>query len=471
MNKKFLLGVLHSYSFRIALMYMLFFLFSTLLLFTFIFFTSTRSVTEQLDETLRHDRAAFIERYALSGLNGLIRLVNTRVQNQGYDSAYSLISASQEIIAGNLENWPNMPAPTGTFEFMLSPASSTGEGAVFRGEVLALPEGYTVLIARSKNRITDAQTKLIQTFVGATLVTLLLGLLGGYALSKRAVRRITRITRLCRRIIAGDISQRLSVPQVQDDLDDLSVNINAMLDKIETLMNEIIQVSDNIAHDMRTPLSNLRLKLEAIQLQSQIDEQTYTQLGDAIAGADGIINTFNALLRISKIEAGKHAGKFKQLDLSALLEDVVELYTPLAEDKQQQLSIQGGELIHIVGDRDLLFQAISNLLDNAIKYTPERGLINISLSRTTEALSLRVCDSGPGVPETELGQLSRRYYRLDASRSLPGNGLGLSLVDAIAKAHKAQLVFKANPNQDSGLCASIQFPPEKALQNPRAAGS
>jgi len=463
MTKKFLLGVLHSYSFRIALMYMLFFLFSTLLLFAFIFFTSTRSVTEQLDETLRHDRAAFIERYGLSGLNGLIRLVNTRVQNQGYDSAYSLISANQEIMAGNLANWPNMPAPAGTFEFVLSPASSKDQSAIFRGEILPLPDGYTLLIARSKDRITDAQTKLIQTFIGATLVTLLLGLLGGYALSKRAVRRITSITRLCRRIVAGDITQRLSVPQVQDDLDDLSVNINAMLDKIESLMNEIIQVSDNIAHDMRTPLSNLRLKLEAIQLQSQVDDRTYAQLGDAIAGADSIINTFNALLRISKIEAGKHSEKFKRLDLSALLDDVLELYSPLAEDKHQQLVIRTDSVIQIIGDRDLLFQAISNLLDNAIKYTPENGQIDICLIQTETALSLSVCDSGPGVPESELGQLSRRYYRLDASRSLPGNGLGLSLVDAITKAHKAQLIFAANKDADTGLCASIAFPPEAAL--------
>ncbi len=456
MSKQFFRGVLHSYSFRIALMYLLFFLFSTLILFVFIYFTSTRSVTEQLDETLLSDRIAFAERFEFSGLNGLIRLVNSRVQSQGHDAAYSLISDQQEIVAGNLANWPSIPAPSGRLEFVLSPVSQRGVNATFRGEILSLPDGYSLLIARSKSRIFEAQKKLIKTFIGATLITLILGLLGAYILSKRAVRRISSINRLCRSIVQGDFSKRLSVLTVQDDLDDLSVNINTMLDKIETLMQEIIQVSDNIAHDMRTPLSHLRLKLEAIQTQTSENELSYAQLGEAIAGADGIISTFNALLRISKIEAGKHSEKFKSLDLSALLEDVIELYSPLAEDKQQQISIQTGRDILMVGDRDLLFQAISNLLDNAIKYTPEQGHISIELRADNGSPEFKICDSGPGVPESELSELTRRYYRVDASRSLPGNGLGLSLVDAIARAHKARLIF--SNNQPAGLCVSMVFP-------------
>lgn len=455
MTLKFFRGVLHSYSFRIALMYLLFFLFSTMILFVFIYYTSTRSVTEQLDETLLSDRIAFIERFEFSGLNGLIRLVNSRVQSQGHDAAYSLISAQQEIIAGNLANWPAIPGPAGRLEFVLSPVSASSKSATFRGEVLTLPEGHSLLIARSKLRIREAQKKLINTFIGATLITLILGLLGGYALSKRAVRRISSINRLCRTIVQGDISQRLNVLAVQDDLDDLSVNINTMLDKIESLMKEVVQVSDNIAHDMRTPLSHLRLKLEAIQSQTNENDLSHAQLGQAIAGTDSIISTFNALLRISKIEAGKHAEKFKILDFSALLSDVIELYSPLAEEKQQQLSIHDISEAHIEGDRDLLFQAISNLLDNAIKYTPENGRIDIRLNNAHGKLTFAICDSGPGVLETELSKLSRRYYRVDAARSLPGNGLGLSLVEAIAKTHKAKLKFSINKN--SGLCCRLIF--------------
>jgi len=463
MSKQFFRGVLHSYSFRIALMYLLFFLFSTLILFVFIYYTSTRSVTEQLDETLLSDRDAFAERFAFSGLNGLIRLVNSRVQSQGHDAAYSLISAEQEIVAGNLANWPTIPAPAGRLEFVLSPVSSREVSATFRGEILTLPDGYSLLIARSKQRIIVAQKKLINTFLGATLITLILGLLGGYVLSKRAVRRIASINRLCRTIVQGDISQRLKVLTVQDDLDDLSVNINAMLNKIESLMQEIVQVSDNIAHDMRTPLSHLRLKLESIQAQTDENDAGYAQLGEAIAGADSIISTFNALLRISKIDAGKHSDNFKPLDFSALVEDVAEMYSPLAEDKHQSLQIDSGGSIQIEGDSDLLFQAISNLLDNAIKYTPETGKIKISLQSEPQGLELQICDSGPGVPEDELAQLSRRYYRVDTSRSLPGNGLGLSLVDAIARAHKAQLMFSNDPL--GGLCVSMVFQAREKASN------
>ena len=449
-------GALHSYSFRIALLYVLFFLVSTLILFIFIFYTGTRSITEQLDETLEVDKTALAERYSLSGLNGLIRLVNSRVQSQGHDSAYSLISQNQEIIAGNLANWPELKIQNGPVEFKTVTAPNGALTSAYRGEVIRLPDDYSLLIARSKQRITRAQHKLVNTFTWAAIITLILGLIGGYLLSKRAVRRISSINRLCRNIVDGDISQRLSVaPQVQDDLDDLSVNINSMLDKIEGLMGEIVQVSDNIAHDMRTPLSNLRLKLEAIQGQTNTDEDILEQLNDSIASTDAIIDTFNALLRISKIQSGKKVAQFEALDISELLSDVIELYAPLAEDKQQKLLIDTSKDITIQGDRNLLFQAVSNLLDNAVKYTPRNGKISIKLQANEDAVNLSICDNGSGVAEAELEQLCRRFYRVDSSRSLPGNGLGLSLVEAIAALHKATLRFTLN--KPSGLCVALVF--------------
>jgi len=451
-------GALHSYSFRIALLYVLFFLASTLILFVFIFYTSTRSVTEQLDETLRSDKIAFAERFVQSGLNGLIRLVNLRVQSQGRDSAYSLISENKEIIAGNLANWPDLLIPHGPVEFKIVTSPDDTKSSAYRGEVIKLPEGYSLLIARSKQRISNAQLWLVNTFTWAAIITLGLGLMGGYILSKRAVRRISSINRLCRTIVDGDISQRLRVaPQVQDDLDDLTLNINSMLDKIEGLMGEIIQVSDNIAHDMRTPLSHLRMKLESMQAQLEPDNPILEPLKLSINATDSIIDTFNALLRISKLQAGNKAAQFKHLNLSALLQDVIELYTPLAEDKQQNLYLQAGEEMIVEGDRDLLFQAMANLLDNAIKYTPELGEINVRLQTgNSGSVWLSLCDNGPGVPEAELSQLCRRFYRTDSSRSLPGNGLGLSLVEAIALLHKAELKFTLN--QPSGLCVRLTFP-------------
>jgi len=458
MISKSLKGALHSYSFRIALLYVLFFLVSTLILFVFIFYNGTRSATEQLDETLRSDKIAFAERFVQSDLNGLIRLVNARVQGQGQDSVYSLISSEKEIIAGNLANWPQKLLPQGLVEFTITHSPGKAKSTSFRGEVIKLPDGYSLLIARSRQRIANAQHRLVNTFSWAAIITLILGLSGGYLLSKRAVRRISNISRLCRTIVDGDISQRLSIVHpVQDDLDDLTLNINSMLDKIERLMGEIIQVSDNIAHDMRTPLSNLRLKLELIEAQAASDSPVRAPLQESISDTDSIIDTFNALLRISKLQAGNKAAQFKSLNISALLEDVLELYMPLAEDKQQSLQLQADEEIIISGDRDLLFQAVANLLDNAIKYTPELGQIRVQLQRPESGgISIVLCDNGPGVPESEVDKLCHRFYRVDSSRSLPGNGLGLSLVNAIATLHKAELAF--SPNQASGLCVHFTFP-------------
>jgi len=451
-------GALHSYSFRIAVLYVLFFLVSTLILFVFIFFTGTRSATEQLDETLRSDKTAFAERFVQSDLNGLIRLVNARVQGQGRDSVYSLISSNKEIIAGNLANWPEKLLFQGPVEFEIASSPGTPTPTSFRGEVIKLPDGYSLLIARSRQRIANAQHRLINTFSWAAIITLILGLIGGYLLSKRAVRRISSISRLCRTIVDGDISQRLSIAHpAQDDLDDLTLNINSMLDKIEGLMGEIVQVSDNIAHDMRTPLSNLRLKLESIEAHANPDSPLLAELHESINDADSIIATFNALLRISKLQAGNKVARFNTLNVNALLEDVVELYTPLAEDKQQNLQFQAGKEINVSGDRDLLFQAVANLLDNAIKYTPDQGQIQIQLqTHASGGVSIVLCDNGPGVPESELNKLSHRFYRVDSSRSLPGNGLGLSLVNAIASLHKAELSFSLN--KTGGLCAHFIFP-------------
>ena len=455
MISKDIKGTLRSYSFRIALLYLSLFLVSTLILFVFIFITSTRSVTEQLDETLLSDKIAFLDRYAQSGLNGLIRMVNGRVQILGQEAAYSLITVEEEIVAGNLARWPLISSTEGISQIELGISPNKRADYLYRGEVIQLAEGFSLLIARSEQNIRQAQTKLIRTFIWAALITLLLGLIGGYLLSKRAVRRIASINRLCRTIVEGDISQRLDVKAGHDDLDNLSININSMLDKIETLMQEIVQVSDNIAHDMRTPLSHLRLKLESIQTQSPMDASTRDQLGVSIESTDAIIDTFNALLRISKLQARKRVDQFQTINLSALIADVIELYAPLLEDKQQILKQKISPEIALNGDRDLIFQAASNLLDNAIKYTPDKGTISIALGQSDAATQLSICDNGPGVSEAELGRLSQRFYRVDASRSLPGNGLGLSLVEAIAGVHHASLMLKHNT--PSGLCAELHF--------------
>ncbi len=451
--------ILNSYSFRIALTYVMFFLVSTFILFVFIYYTDTRSVNDQLERALTEDKTDFSERFAQSGLNGLIRLVNLRTQSQSDNAAYSLINAERQIVAGNLAQWPSETIQTAdtkdhqiSFKYSLDPSRLY----TYHGEIIELPEDYRLLVSRSDQPLIHAQRKLIQTFSWAALITLVLGLLGGYLMSTRAVRRIASINRLCRTIIDGDISQRLSINQAEDDLDELSLNINSMLDKIESLMQGIVQVSDNIAHDMRTPLSHLRLELESLQNESQLDASTKNRLTEAVQSTDKIIDTFNALLRISKMQAKHRPLESEVLALNPLLDDIIEFYAPIFEQRHQTLAYRANSKLSVKGDKNLLFQAIANLLDNATKYAPENSEISISLNQEDRAISLKICNAGDNISDLSIEKLSQRFFRLDAARSLPGSGLGLSLVEAIVNQHQAELILQ-NP-VDGGLCAIIKFP-------------
>lgn len=450
--------LLHSYSFRIALMYVMFFLLSTFILFSFIYLSSTRSITDQLIENIETDKIVFSDRFALSELNGLIRLVNSRAQSQGENAAFSIINQDQQIIAGNLGVWPAQLLPTqdksGQIKFKRQHNNDIEH--VYRGIIIGLTDGHKLLLARSYGRIDETQKNLITTFSWAAIITLLLGLMGGYILSTRAVKRISSINRLCRNIIEGNISQRLNINQAQDDLDDLSLNINSMLDKIEMLMQEIVQVSDNIAHDMRTPLSHLRLDLESLQSHPNLDSHTLTRLEASVEATDNIISTFNSLLRISKIEAKNTQATFEILNFTKLAEDVIELYQPVLEEKKQILKVDLMPDIQVLGDKDLLFQALANLLDNASKYSPKSKQIYFSVNSERNIINLAICNESPNVTKSEISKLTQRFYRADTARSTPGDGLGLSLVNAILHIHQAHLKLSYQ-QAGSRFCANIFF--------------
>jgi signal transduction histidine kinase len=253
--------------------------------------------------------------------------------------------------------------------------------------------------------------------------------------------------------MAGDLSQRIPTRGTRDEFDQLAGNLNAMLDEIERLMDGIRHVSDNIAHDLRTPLTRLRHRLE--QLHADLDENsTLTeQVERSIADADQLLSTFAALLRIARIEAGGHKSDFKSVDLTALVRDAAELYEAVAEEKQLVFTTQIDELINIDGDRDLLFQAVINLLDNAVKYTPKSCKVLLTLKQTGNSISIIVTDTGPGIPANERDKVRQRFYRLEHSRSTPGSGLGLSLVNAVAHLHHAEFLLEDN---NPGLKATFR---------------
>jgi signal transduction histidine kinase len=273
-------------------------------------------------------------------------------------------------------------------------------------------------------------------------------------MSRSMLRRLDQFNKTSRQIMAGDLSQRVPRTGSADEFDQLAENLNAMLDQIEQLMAGIREVSDNIAHDLRTPLTRLRNRLEGLHGDLDQGSRAYQDVELSIAEADQLLSTFRALLRIARLESGSHPIEKEKIDLAELARDSVELYEAVAQDKGLELSAELATDLTIDGDRDLLFQAIANLLDNAIKYTPTGGRINVVLERQTGAIRLCIGDTGLGIPARERDKVTQRFYRLESSRSTPGNGLGLSLVEAVAKMHGAELDLSDNA---PGLRACIRF--------------
>ncbi|MEA3292517.1 MAG: HAMP domain-containing sensor histidine kinase, partial [Pseudomonadota bacterium] len=256
--------------------------------------------------------------------------------------------------------------------------------------------------------------------------------------------QIESINTTSREIMSGDLSRRIPTRGSGDDFDLLAGNLNAMLDRIQALMEDVRRVSDNIAHDLRTPLARLRNRLELLKTDADADSPDSQAVEQAVAEADGLLATFNALLRIARIEAEQRREAFEQVALDTVVQDVAEFYEPLAEDKAQRLLLDLQPGIRLQGDRDLLFQALANLLDNAIKYTPRGGRIEISLQSSEIGVRLIVADNGPGIPVEAREKVLQRFFRMEESRTTPGNGLGLSLVAAVAKLHGITIRLEDN---------------------------
>jgi signal transduction histidine kinase len=274
------------------------------------------------------------------------------------------------------------------------------------------------------------------------------------------VARIEAINATSREIMRSGLGERIPLRGTGDEWDGLAENLNSMLDRIEELVETNRQVSDNVAHDLRTPLTRMRGRLERACHQ-QLDLSHYQSLvNDTISDLDEILTTFSSLLRISQIEARDRTAAFRNIDLSEIVREVVELFEPTAEERAVRLQVFAGETVSVVGDRDLLFDAISNLVDNAVKHGGDRGEISVAVARCAGGPILSIGDRGPGIPIEERNHVLRRFYRLERSRNRPGNGLGLSLVAAVASLHGAHIIMADN---SPGLRIEVHFPnPQRA---------
>jgi len=450
--------LLRSFSFRLAFTYMALFGASVLLLLWFIYWSTAAYMSRQADATIAAEITGLSERYDMDGLAGLIEVINERLSRKPTGSSiYLLTTALNTPIAGNLNRWPSAQTDSdGWLNFRLENAGhGKNEIHLARARSFTLSGGFHLLVGRDIYELEETQQRIIQTLILGFIITLVLGGIGGFVLSRRVMKRLEAINTTSREIINGDLSRRIPLQHSGDEFDSLADNLNAMLDRIEELMEGVRRVSDSIAHDLRTPLARLRNRLELLRAEQEKAGQDPTQAEQAIDEADGLLKTFNALLRIARIETRQRRESFTDVDMGALLRDVVELYEPLAEEKNQSLSLQLNTSMHMQGDRDLLFQAMANLLDNAIKYTPAQGQIKISLDEQAGKSQIVIADSGPGIPAAERQQVFQRFYRLEKSRTTPGSGLGLSLVGAVARIHRMSLTLEDN---HPGLRVLCEFP-------------
>jgi len=460
-----------SITFRLALIYTLVFGVSVGALFAFVYFTTANFAEQQMEAAIDADSSGFTESYFRSGMIGLVRAINRRTEpnnNPGYsrDGFYLLMDSLGSKIAGNLDSWPQKVQAEGIWiNFTINDLrGATASTADVRAKQYAVPCNASggdcrLLVGRDVRASHIFRQRLLDSLNIGLAITLALGLVGGFVFSRIVMRRIEAITRTCRRIMSGDLSQRVPISRRNDELGELSTGINAMLDQIERLMRGMQQVSDNVAHDLRTPLTRLRARLESAL--RHIDEPEEREaIEGALSDADSLLATFAALLRIARAEAG-HQRNFVEVDLYALAEEVIDLYGALAEEKGLNFVTQLQEGVTTKGDPNLIGQALANLVDNAIKYT-EQGAVTVALTMQAGRPTLTVSDSGPGVPNEYKDKVLERLFRMEQSRTSPGSGLGLSLVSAVAKSHGLELKLEDN---FPGLRVVLRFPVSQTVSS------
>ena len=376
---------------------------------------------------------------------------------------YILRDSNNKFIAGIFSDtdslWNLKRLDEGGVLFSFEKKNNSGEITrkyYFRGKEFIVRNKYNLIVARDVSYENYLKDRFFNTILSTSLLIIFLGLLGGYVLSRNFLNRISAINKTSLEIMDGDLSMRLPTSSNNDELNQLSLNLNNMLDRLNKLMIGMKDVSDNIAHDLRTPLNKIRTNLE-VTLMSNPDSESYREsIKEVIEDIDGVINTFNSLLAISRVDSGSVSLKKEKINIKDLIENIADLWGPLAEEKGVVLNNECENDIYFNGNKNLLSQAISNLIDNSIKYGKKNNTINLGSSLSKENIIIWVSDTGPGIKDEDKEKVLDRFTRLDTSRNTSGTGLGLSLVNSMIKFHKGKIeLIDAKPR---GLIVKLQIP-------------
>jgi signal transduction histidine kinase len=434
-------------------------------LFGYVYWATVSHVRSRADHAVAAEYSVLQAAFDAAGRRGLIASIEQHIAEQRLaDGYYLLADPSFAPVAGNIEVWPSeLSGPRGSQDVGVQERNAESQTPVLlRTKFDTLPDGYRLLVGTDIGHLSQFAGKMEAALAGGILLLLVLAGFATTAVTRRTVGRIEAINATSRAIMHDGLGRRIPVRGTRDEWDQLAENLNLMLDRIEALMGEVKQVTDNVAHDLRTPLARIRGRLEKALGKPDVPHDQ-ALISDVIADLDGVLRIFSSLTRISQIEARDRTAAFRTVNLVEIAGEVVELFDAAAEDKGSHLSVTGDGDVPVTGDRDLLFDALSNLVDNAITHGPKGTRIVVEVAQSDAGPVISVADNGPGIPSPEFQNVLKRFYRLERSRSTPGNGLGLSLVAAIARLHGAVVEMLDNA---PGLRIRLVFrrPPTSRLQ-------
>lgn len=415
-------------------------------IFIYVYLSTSTYVRNRSDSAIITEAASLRDAYRQSGRDRVSELIRQRTTDRSFaDHFYLLADPSSAILAGNLANWPPAAAASGWTEFRAPPATPNGaDRPLVRAMLAELPGGDRLLVGRDISDLDDFAAQIKVAIISIIALTFVMAAVASILVTRRTVGRIESINATSRAIMASGLDKRIPLRGTHDEWDRVAENLNHMLDRIETLMGEVKQVSDNVAHDLRTPLTRIRGRLEKAWHGPRNGEADQVLIGDTIAELDAVLRIFLSITRIAQIEAQVRKGGFRGVNLAEIAGEVVELYDAAAEEYGSSLIMVGDREVMVTGDRDLIFDAVANVVDNALKHGRRAGQVVVASENVSGVPVISVTDNGPGIPAGQHDQVFKRFYRLEQSRYTPGNGLGLSLVAAVARLHGARIELLDN---------------------------